>query len=127
MDETFDAVVIGAGPAGLATSRELIRVGVNHIVIERGDSVGYVWANLYDSLTLHTGKIMAALTGMAFPRSAPLFVPRAQFVQYLRDYAARFELPVRTGWNITGIESLTSNEYPCRISALTEHGIATQR
>jgi cation diffusion facilitator CzcD-associated flavoprotein CzcO len=100
---------------------------VNHIVLERGDSVGYVWANLYDSLTLHTGKHMSALPGMSFPRSAPLFVPRAQFVQYLLDYAERFGLPVRTGWSVVGIDSLTSEGDRWRIRARTEHGEVTLR
>jgi len=127
MDETFDAIVIGAGPAGLATSHELKQVGVNHVVLERGDSVGYVWANLYDSLTLHTGKHMSALPGMKFPRSAPLFVPRGQFVQYMRDYAARFALPVRTGWEVVSIDHLTSEPYRWKIRARTGGGDATLR
>ena len=57
-------VVIGAGPAGLATSRELTRRGIEHVVLERGNGVGHSWANLYDSLTLHTGKHMSALPGL---------------------------------------------------------------
>jgi lysine/ornithine N-monooxygenase len=127
IDEAFDAIVIGAGPAGLATSRELGRARVKHVVLERGDSVGHVWANLYDSLTLHTGKHMSALPGMAFPRSAPLFVPRAQFVQYLRKYAQRFGLPVRTGWAVTSVDHLTSEGSRWRIHARTAHGEATLR
>jgi cation diffusion facilitator CzcD-associated flavoprotein CzcO len=83
--ERFVAVIVGAGPAGLATSRELKQRGVVHVVLERGDSVAYSWANSYDSLTLHTGKHMSALPGMRLPRSSPLFVPRREFVSYLRD------------------------------------------
>ncbi len=79
---TVDAVVIGAGPAGLATSRELGRRGVAHVVLERGDRIGYTWANLYDSLVLHTGKHMSALPGLRFPESTPLFPTRRDFVEY---------------------------------------------
>jgi putative flavoprotein involved in K+ transport len=107
MIERFHTIVIGAGPAGLATSRELARRGIDQVVLERGSSVGYTWANLYDSLTLHTGKHMSALPGMRFPRSTPLFVPREQFVRYLRDYAKRFALPVRTGFDVRRVERLT--------------------
>src|SRR2546422_8306752 len=90
-------LVVGAGPAGLATSQQLRARGVPHRVLERGDTVGSTWANLYDSLTLHTGKHMSSLPGMPFPRSAPLFVPRREFLDYLRGYAERFELPIDTG------------------------------
>lgn len=110
MAERFDAIVIGAGPAGLATSRELARRGIDHVVLERGESVGHTWVNLYDSLTLHTGKHMSGLPGMRIPRSAPLFVPREQFVDYLREYASRFALPIRTGSDVRGVERITSEQ-----------------
>ena len=98
------AIVIGAGPAGLATSRELKRRGVEHVVLERGDAPAHTWANLYDSLVLHTGKHMSRLPGLKFPRGAPLFPTRTDFVDYLRRYATTFELPIRTGADVSRIE-----------------------
>jgi thioredoxin reductase len=95
-------LVIGGGPAGLATSQQLSRRGIPHRVLERGDVPGYTWANLYDSLTLHTGKHMSSLPGRRFPRNTPLFVPRATFWEYLQDYARRFGLPVETGCQVSG-------------------------
>ena len=102
--ERYPALVVGAGPAGLATSAELSRRGVRHLVLERGDRVGYSWANLYDSLTLHTGKHMSVLPGLRFDRATPLFPTRAHFVRYLERYAERFAVPVRTGATVTRIE-----------------------
>ncbi len=92
--------MVGGGPAGLATSQQLSQQRVPHRVLERGDDVGYTWANLYDSLTLHTGKHMSGLPGMPLPRSAPLFVPRQAFLDYLRRYARAFDLPVDTGRDV---------------------------
>ena len=115
MRSKVDVVVIGAGPAGLATSRELARRGVEHVVLERGDRVGFSWANFYDSLTLHTGKHMSGLPGMRLPRRAPLFVPRSQFVDYLRDYAERFALPVRTSARVLHVEHLPSGDARWRV------------
>jgi putative flavoprotein involved in K+ transport len=122
MAERIPAVVIGAGPAGLATSRELTRHGVEHVVFERGDRVGYSWANLYDSLTLHTGKHMSALPGLRLPRSAPLFVPRDAFVSYLSSYATRFALPVRMQWEVNAVERLTNSDARWRVRAVTPGG-----
>ncbi len=107
MSERVDVAVVGAGPAGLATSQQLRERGIQHRVLERGDTVGYTWANLYDSLTLHTGKHMSSLPGMPFPRSAPLFVPRREFWEYLRHYASTFELPVQTG---VGVERIAKSD-----------------
>ncbi|HYC60466.1 MAG TPA: NAD(P)/FAD-dependent oxidoreductase [Thermoanaerobaculia bacterium] len=96
------AIVIGAGPAGLATSRELLRRNIDHVVLERGE-VAESWSRLYDSLTLHTGKHMSHLPGMRFPRSAPLFVSRDRFLEYLHEYKRRFALPVESGREVTSL------------------------
>lgn len=96
------AVVVGAGPAGLATSRELLRRNIDHVVLERGD-VADSWSRLYDSLTLHTGKHMSHLPGMRFPRSAPLFVSRERFLEYLHEYKRRFALPVESGREVRSL------------------------
>lgn len=99
--DRIDALVLGAGPAGLATSRELARRGVEHAVLERGQGVGTSWRAAYDSLTLHTGRHMSALPGLGHQRGAPLFLPRDHFVAYLERYAERFRLPVVTGCEVT--------------------------
>jgi indole-3-pyruvate monooxygenase len=89
-------LVIGAGPGGLATSRELLERRIHHLVLERGSEVGHTWANLYDSLTLHTGKHLSSLPGSSFPRTTPLFPTRPDFLDYLKSYSSRFALPVQT-------------------------------
>jgi NADPH-dependent 2,4-dienoyl-CoA reductase/sulfur reductase-like enzyme len=94
------AVVIGAGPAGLATSRELGRHAIDHVVLERGNTLGHTWANLYDSLVLHTGKHLSSLPGLPFSRTTRLFPSRRDFLHYLEEYARQFNLPVRTGADV---------------------------
>jgi cation diffusion facilitator CzcD-associated flavoprotein CzcO len=103
VDRNVAAVVVGAGPAGLATSRELARAGVDHLVLERGEGIGHTWANLYDGLVLHTGKHLSALPGMPFPASTPLFPTRRDFLDYLHRYAETFRLPVETRAEVVGL------------------------
>ena len=103
MSSTHVALVVGAGPAGLAASRELGLRGIEHVVLEKGDTLGHTWANLYDSLVLHTGKHLSALPGLPFGARTPLFPPRGLFLDYLRQYASIFRLPVRTSTPVTRI------------------------
>ena len=102
MIRSHETIVVGAGPAGLATSRELTRAGVDHCVLERGDQLGHTWANLYDSLVLHTGRHLSALPGLAFPSGTPLFPARRDFLDYLHRYASTFSLPIETSSDVTG-------------------------
>ena len=118
-----DTVVIGAGPAGLATSRELGRRGVAHVVLERGDRLGYTWANLYDSLVLHTGKHMSTLPGLRFPESTPLFPTRLDFLHYLDRYATTFQLPIRTRADVVQVDRV---ETGWRIRTRDGHEVAAR-
>ena len=93
---SYEALVVGAGPAGLATSRELSRRGVSHVVLERGDQVGQTWAHLYESLVLHTAKRLSELPDLAFPPGTSLFPTRVDFLAYLHRYAETFRVPVET-------------------------------
>ena len=59
-----DAIVVGAGPAGLAASWHLRRRGVGHVVLERG-GVGETWrTQRWDSFTLNTPTWMSRLPGV---------------------------------------------------------------
>ena len=102
--DRLPVVVVGGGPAGLATSAELRRRGIDHVVLERGQAPGHSWMHLYDSLTLHTGKHLSSLPRMSFDRSVPLFPTRQHFVDYLHRYVEALELPVETAREVTSIE-----------------------
>lgn len=102
-DYDVGVAVVGAGPAGLATSRELTTRRIEHTVLERGPTIAHTWENLYDGLVLHTGKLFSALPGMPFPRSTPVFPTRRDFLDYLAQYAERFRIPVTTNAEVTAI------------------------
>lgn len=89
-------VIIGAGPAGLATAYHLQRRGLPHRLLEK-HSIGWSWRNHYDSLALHTLKDNSALPGLPMPATFPDFPTRAQVVEYLAGYAHHFQLNIETG------------------------------
>ena len=87
-----DAIIIGAGPAGLACAATMRGAGLNITVFEKADSVGSVWRRHYDRLHLHTDRGHSGLPGMAMPNSYPLYPSREQVVAYLESYTARFDI-----------------------------------
>lgn len=101
MDEV---VVIGSGPAGLSCAAEVIARGIPAVVLEKGTDVAAAWAARYDSLRFNTSRLHSALPGAPFPRSWGQFPKRDQYVGYLRAYAARRGVVVRTGLEVTRLE-----------------------
>jgi cation diffusion facilitator CzcD-associated flavoprotein CzcO len=90
-------VVVGAGPAGLATSACLREQGVPHVLLERDSQVGSAWARHYRRLHLHTARDHSALPFRPFPRDYPTFPSREQVLTYLHDYAQALHLQPRLG------------------------------
>jgi putative flavoprotein involved in K+ transport len=98
-----DVVVIGAGQAGLATSFELTRAGVEHVVLERG-SVGETWRGRWDSFCLVTPNWTVQLPGGAYDGGDPDgYMPRDEIVAFLERYAAGFDAPIRTGVDVVSL------------------------
>jgi putative flavoprotein involved in K+ transport len=95
--------VIGAGAAGLASAASLRRAGADVTVLER-DAVGAAWQARYDCLHLHTVRWLSGLPGYDIPRSSGKWPSRDRVVDYLRSYATRNELDVRTGSRVERIE-----------------------
>ena len=90
-------VIVGAGPAGLATAACLEHRGVNVLVLEAGASVGSSWRHHYDRLHLHTAKEHSHLPGLPFDEKLGRYPSRDDVVAYLEAYAERFELAPHTG------------------------------
>jgi len=102
--EHVPVAIVGAGQAGLATSRELTRVGVDHIVLERG-RIGQSWRDRWDSFCLVTPNWTVQLPDGAYDGDDPDgFMPRDEIVAYLERYAARFDSPVREGVDVTRLD-----------------------
>jgi len=88
----LDAIIVGAGPAGLACAMTMRAAGLNVTVLEKADGVGAVWRRHYDRLHLHTDRNRSGLPGMAMPKAYPTYPSRQLMVEYLENYAARFDI-----------------------------------
>ncbi|KAJ7531951.1 hypothetical protein O6H91_14G066500 [Diphasiastrum complanatum] len=90
----FDgAIIVGAGPSGLATAACLKEQGVPSIILEKADCIASLWQHrTYDRLHLHLPKHFCELPLLPFPRSFPTYPNRRQFIQYLQDYADHFHI-----------------------------------
>lgn len=98
-----DAIIVGAGPAGLACAATMRAAGISVTVFEKADSVGSVWRRHYDRLHLHTHRVHSGLPGMAMPSDYPAYPSRRQMVAYLEDFAARFDIRPRFNTEVLGI------------------------
>ncbi|WP_026187315.1 NAD(P)/FAD-dependent oxidoreductase [Ensifer sp. BR816] len=108
MTGILDAVVIGAGSAGLGVSYFLKQQGCAHQVLERS-RVGETWrTQRWDSFLLNSPNIRSLLPGDSFAGPDPWGAStQQQFVTYLESYVERHRLPVITE---TPVEKLSRDD-----------------
>jgi putative flavoprotein involved in K+ transport len=95
--EHVETVIIGGGQAGLSVGYHLARRGRRFVVLDANQRIGDPWRRRWDSLRLFTPARYNGLPGWPFPAPAWSFPGKDEVADYLEAYAARFDLPVRTG------------------------------
>lgn len=100
--KSADVVVIGAGPAGLAMSACLAALGVDHVVLERGQ-VGERWRRgSWNSLRLLTPNWLNRLPHRSYSGPDPNgYMTKDEFIAHLTEYAAAFAAPIVTNAEVT--------------------------
>ena len=94
----LDCVVIGAGPAGLATSLALRQRGIDHVVLERGRVGNTWWTQRWDSLRLNNPGWMNPMLG---PQPPDTYLCAGEVARRLDRLAAG--CPVRESEAVTGL------------------------
>lgn len=83
------AIIVGAGPSGLAVAVCLSNRGIPFVILERGNCITSFWKNrTYDCLKLHLPKEFWELPLMGFPHN----FPKHHFISYMESYASRFSV-----------------------------------
>jgi putative flavoprotein involved in K+ transport len=98
--ELFEAVIIGGGQAGLTAGYYLAKHNRPFVILDANERVGDAWRKRWDSLRLFTPASFNGLPGLPLAAPAWSFPTKDEMADYLEAYAARFELPVRTGINV---------------------------
>ena len=95
LPRSIDAVVIGAGHAGLLMSWHLQRAGRDHVVIERRSTLGGGWQDRWDGFTLVSPNWLAGLPGYPYDGGDPdAFMPRDAIAARTARYADVIGAPV---------------------------------
>jgi len=124
--------VIGGGPAGIITAKELLEAGLEPVVLEQSSGLGGQWnagsdhSSVWPGMHANTSGAMTRFSEHPAPADWPLF-PRAEDVRdHLVEYAERFgvaqrvrhgvrvtaAVPVRGGWEVEVVD-LASGAATC--------------
>jgi len=103
-DAVFDAIIIGAGHAGLSMSYQLKKNLKTHVVFERG-KIGESWrSQRWDSFKLNTANKVNLLPGNELQNQDPdAFATAPEFVSILESYAEEFNLPVKENTQVLSV------------------------
>lgn len=105
--------VVGAGPCGLTTVKQLLDEGHDVVCFDKNPDVGGIWLRhegdgdrmkAYDDLYLTVSMKLMAYSDFPFEADRK-FYSRAQYFDYLKAYADRFELNerIRFGCEVTDV------------------------
>ncbi|HET7184441.1 MAG TPA: YpdA family putative bacillithiol disulfide reductase [Terriglobales bacterium] len=93
MSETFDVVVIGAGPSGMASAIEAQRAGFRVVLIDKGCLVNSLF-HYPANMTFFTTPELLEIGDIPFP-SAHIKPTREEALEYYRKVAEHYRLDVR--------------------------------
>ncbi|AJC21442.2 ArsO family NAD(P)H-dependent flavin-containing monooxygenase [Pandoraea pulmonicola] len=100
-----DTLVIGGGQSALATAYFLRRWKVNYVVLDDRPAAGGAWQNAWPSLQLFSPAQWSSLPGWPMRGGERHYPSRDDIVTYLREYEARYAVPVRRPVHVSAVVS----------------------
>ncbi|TGE09760.1 flavin-containing monooxygenase [Hymenobacter fodinae] len=117
LGKVLDAVVIGAGQAGLAAAYYLQQRQASYVVLDERPAVGHVWATRYASLRLFSPAWASGLPGLPWPGKRLRYPTKDEAADYLRQYAEHFHLAIETDQRVTNVQPTTTGEFEVHTAA----------
>ena len=100
--ETTDTVVVGGGQAGIAASEHLSNAAIPHIVLEKSRIAERWRTGRWDNLVANGPAWHDRFPGLEFKNFDPDGFPsKEEVADYLVDYAAMIDAPIRCGVEVT--------------------------
>jgi putative flavoprotein involved in K+ transport len=107
-----DVVIVGGGQAGLAMSRCLSDLRIDHVVLERGRVAERWRTERWDSLRLLTPNWMTRLPAFQYDGpDADGFMTAKELVGFFEKYASSFPLPVEVATSVEAIEAFADTSF----------------
>jgi putative flavoprotein involved in K+ transport len=103
-EEHLEAVVCGAGTAGLSAAAMLSKARIRVRVLERTGQVGASWRQRYDTLRLNTLGWMSTQPGLHVGRRYSHFPHRDEWIGYLERYADHHRLQIQFETEVARID-----------------------
>ncbi|MCW8085021.1 NAD(P)-binding domain-containing protein [Sabulicella glaciei] len=101
---SVQAIIIGAGQAGLAMSHCLGRHGIDHVVLERGRVAERWRTERWDSLRLLTPNWMSRLPGWSYQGHDPDgYMAMPEVVEFLSSYSRLSRTPLEAGTDVLSV------------------------
>lgn len=129
--------VVGAGSAGLVTTRALHEVGIEPVVFELGSQVGGLWvldndsgtSSAYQSLRINTSRTETELAEFPMPAAFGDYPSHERIAEYLSRYAAHFDLArsVRFRTEVVHAEPVPGGGYDLELRDLTTSATYRER
>jgi len=107
MSNFTNTIIIGAGQAGLAMSRNLTDRSISHVVFERGEIANAWRTERWDSLRLLTPNWMTRLPNWKYTGADPDgYMTMPEVADYMADFADSFDAPVLQNTTVTNVEPM---------------------
>ncbi|HEX3930013.1 MAG TPA: NAD(P)/FAD-dependent oxidoreductase [Nocardioides sp.] len=117
--------VIGAGVAGLVTTKVLQQAGHEVLVVDKTPDLGGVWSTTrrYPGLCTQSPKAQYALSDFPMPKAFPQWPSGEQVQAYLADYAEHYDVNPRLS---TEVRSVTRREGSWQLELTSVDGSSTE-